>query len=268
MRQVEAELEADAIADDVTRGAVQYRSWSGANGGSLQTASNWSSPTAPDRYWSAVVANNGPSAAIAHVATDVTTLGIEVKGQSAMQVVNVHAGRTITGLNEVRVGDHGRIDLAGGTVSSSRWVDIKPGGEIIGNGTIRGDVTIKARYPQGEQTIAELADCGATRAAAESLEHRNGQFVTLDFSGIQDDVPVGQTTTLNQYLQITHGLDFGPSLGPRWTGGGTDAGNELNTMGMTASSLAEAITNGDYITFTVNPVAGAGMIPTSVAFNV
>ncbi len=57
--QIADELEADAIADDVTRGSVQYRTWSGPSGGALQTASNWASPTSPDRYWSAVVANNG-----------------------------------------------------------------------------------------------------------------------------------------------------------------------------------------------------------------
>ena len=68
------------------------------------------------------------------------------------------------------------------------------------------------------------------------------------------------------YLQLTHGLDFGPSVGPRWGGGGTDAGNELNLIGQNASSLAQAITNGDYITFTVNPVSGAGIIPNSVSF--
>ena len=57
-----------------------------------------------------------------------------------MQVVNVHAGKTLTGLNEVRVGNHGRIDLAGGTLASSRWVNVKSGGQVIGQGTVKGDV--------------------------------------------------------------------------------------------------------------------------------
>src|SRR5262249_44882503 len=48
--QIAQELEADAIAEDVTRGFVKYRTWSGPNGGSLQTANYWSSPTSPDRY--------------------------------------------------------------------------------------------------------------------------------------------------------------------------------------------------------------------------
>ncbi|HEX3602394.1 MAG TPA: sulfatase-like hydrolase/transferase, partial [Lacipirellulaceae bacterium] len=113
--QVAQELEADAIADDVTRGSVQYKNWSGPNGGDLSTSANWASNTPPDRYWSAVVANTGTSPALAHVATDVTTLGVEVKAQSALQVVQVHSGKTLTGLNEIRVGANGRIDLDGGT---------------------------------------------------------------------------------------------------------------------------------------------------------
>ncbi len=159
--QIEAELEADAIADDVTRGSVQYRTWPGPNGGALQTASSWASPTSPDRYWSAVVANNGAAPAIAHVSADVTTLGVEVRGQSAMQVVNVHAGHTLTGLNEVRVGNHGRIDLAGGTVSSSRWVNIRSGGQVVGQGTVIGDV-----YNEGTMSPGRTNDTPAWPIAA------------------------------------------------------------------------------------------------------
>jgi arylsulfatase A-like enzyme len=261
------ELEADAIADDVGRGSVQYRAWSGPNGGNLQTASSWSSPTSPDRYWSATVANTGALPAIAHVSSDVTTLGVEVKGTTAMQVVNVHAGKTLTGLNEVRVGNHGRIDLAGGTVASSRWVNVKPGGQVIGQGTVKGDV-----YNQGTVSPGRTNDTPAWPVAVpdalppSNLNTATDTAINFNFSGVQDDVPVNQTSSISPYLELTHGLDFGPSIGPRWSGGGTDVGNELNAIGFNATSLAQAITNGDYITFTVNPEAGAGMIPSSVSF--
>jgi hypothetical protein len=138
--QIVQQLESYALADDVGKGSVSYHAWSGPNGGNLQTSSNWSSPTQPDRYWSATVNNGGASPAIAHVTSDVTTLGVEVKGASAMQVVNIHAGSTLTGLNEVRVGNHGRIDLAGGNLSTGRWVNVKAGGQIIGQGNVTGDV--------------------------------------------------------------------------------------------------------------------------------
>jgi arylsulfatase A-like enzyme len=265
--QIAAELEAAAIAEDVTRGSVKYRAWSGSNGGSLQTAGNWSSPTAPDRYWSAVVANDGAAPAIAHVSADVTTLGVEIRGQSAMQVVNVQAGRTLTGLNEVRVGANGRVDLAGGTLASSRWVNIKPGGQVIGQGTVEGDV-----YNQGAVSPGRTNDTPAwpieTPPALPPSNLNTGVVTaaTFDFTDVQDDVPVGTTSTISSYLEIAHGLDFGPSVGPRWGSGGTNVGNELNVIGHTATSLSQAITNGDYITFTVNPVAGAGLIPDSVSF--
>ncbi len=266
--QIATELGADAVADDVTRGSVQYRTWSGPSGGALQTASSWGQQTAPDRYWSAVVANNGASPAIAHVSADVTTLGVEVRGQSAMQVVNVHAGKTLTGLNEVRVGNHGRIDLAGGTVASSRWVNVLAGGQVIGQGTVQGDV-----YNQGVVSPGRTNDTPAWPTVAPpalpptSLNTGVVTAAVFNFSGVQDDVPVNQASSISPYLELTHGLDFGPSVGPRWGSGGTDAGNELNIIGNNASSLAASITNGDYITFTVNPVAGAGVIPSSVSFN-
>src|SRR5262249_34047225 len=202
------------------------------------------------RYWSDVGANNGAPPAIAHVAADVTTLGIELRGQSAMQVVKVLAGKTLTGLNEVRVGAHGRIDLAGGTVASSRWINIKSGGQIVGQGTVQGDV-----YNAGSLSPGRTNDTPAwpiaTLPALPCLNLNTGTVTaaTFDFTGVQDDVPVNQTSTISSYLELAHGLDFGPSVGPRWGSGGTDAGNELNVIGHTATSLGQAITNGDYITF-------------------
>ena len=255
--QIENELEADAIADDATRGSVQYRTWSGPSGGDLNTAASWSSPTSPDRYWSATVANSGASPAIAHVATDLTTLGVEVKGQTALQVVQVHSGRTLTGLNEVRVGAHGRVDLDGGTVASSRWVNVLPQGQITGHGTIKGDLYNQGALSPGKPSGDPVWPLAAPPALpSASLNTGVTTAATFNFSGIQDDVPMNQTSTLSPYLQVTHGLDFGPSVGPRWGSGGTDAGNELNVIGNTATSLSQAIANGDYVTFTVNPVAG------------
>ncbi len=266
--QIAQELEADAIADDVARGSVQYKNWSGPNGGNLGISANWSSNTPPDRYWSAVVSNTGASPALAHVASDVTTLGIEVKGQSALQVVQVHAGKTLTGLNEVRVGANSRIDLDGGTLMSSRWTNVRAQGQITGHGTIKGDVYNAGTIAPGKAAGDPTWNIAAPAALpAASLNTGVVTAAAFNFSGVQDDVPVNATSTQSPYLQLAHGLDFGPSVGPRWTGGGTDAGNELNTIGFTAASLAGAITNGDYVTFTVNPVDGTGIVPNSVAFN-
>jgi hypothetical protein len=262
-----AELEGYASAEGLTRGSVQYRTWSGPSGGELDYAQNWQSPTSPDGYWSAVVRNTSTSPAIAHVSTNVETLGVEIRGDSAAQVVEIHPGRTLSGRNEVRVGANGRVDLNDGTLATNRWVNVRVGGEVRGDGTVAGDV-----YNEGVLSPGRTDDSPAWPIAAPSalppinLNTGNVTAVNFNFAGSQDDVPVGRTTTISQYLELTHGLDFGPSVGPRWGSGGTDAGNELNVIGHTASSLAAAKAAGDYITFTVNPVDGAGIVPSSVSF--
>ncbi len=270
--QIAMELEADAIAEDVTRGSVQYRTWSGPNGGSLQDAQHWSSPTAPDRYWSAVVANTTASPAIAHVTADVTTLGVEIRGQSSLQVVNVHEGKTLTGLNEVRIGAYGRIDLDNGMLSSSRWVNVRAGGEVRGQGDVVGDVynagVVSPGRPSGDPTWPIALP---PALPPSSLSTGVVTAATFNFAGVQDDVPVNATSAQSAYVEVSHGLDFGPrnvgpSVGPRWGSGGTNAGNELNLIGFNATTLAQAIANDDYITFSVDPVTGAGIVPNTVSF--
>jgi hypothetical protein len=88
----------------------------------------------------------------------------------------------------------------------------------------------------------------------------------FNFAGVQDDVPLLATSTLSPYVEVSQGLDFGPGVGPRLGNGGTDEGDEFNVAGHTATSLAQAITNGDYLSFSVDPIAGAGAIPSSVSF--
>jgi hypothetical protein len=215
-----------------------------------------------------VVANNTGTPRIAHVTTDVTTLGVEIRGQSAMQVVNVHPGKTLTGLNEVRIRSGGRVDLDDGTLASSRWVNVRAGGDLVGQGTVAGDVYNEGTISPGRTNDTQsLPPAALPSLAPSSLNTAVVAAATFNFAGIQDDVPVAQTSTKNTYMEITHGLDFGPGVGPRWNTGGNDKGNELNVIGQSATSLADAIANKDYITFTVNPSAGAGFIPSNVNFS-
>jgi hypothetical protein len=67
---------------------------------------------------------------------------------------------------------------------------------------------------------------------------------------------------------VAQGLEFGPGVAPKLGNGGTDAGDEFNVLGHGGASLAAAIANGDYLSFTVDPIAGAGAIPSSVSFRV
>jgi uncharacterized protein (TIGR03382 family) len=216
-----------------------------------------------------VVTNTSASPAIAHVPENVTTLGVEIRGDTATQVIEVHAGRTLSGRNEVRVGANGRVDLNGGTLATNRWVNVRAGGEVGGDGTIAGDVYNEGTLSPGRRNDSpEWPHAAPPPLPPINLNTGTLTAVSFNFTGIQDDVPVTQTNFLSQYIELTDGLDFGPSVGPRWGSGGTDAGNELNVIGHTASSLAAAKTNGDYITFTVSPIDGVGIVPGNVSFRV
>jgi arylsulfatase A-like enzyme len=262
-----SELESLAIAEGVTRATVEYRTWTGGNGANVHAKSSWDGIGPPNGYWSAVMSNTTASPRIAHVSVDVTTLGFEVRGTSAAQVVNVHPGRTLTGRNDVRVSNLGRVDLENGTLASNRWVDVRAGGEIRGQGTVTGDI-----YNEGNLTPGQKNDLPAWPVVtppalpAANLDTGIINVLTFDFTGVQDDVPLLATSTQSPYLEVTKGLDWGPGTGPRWGSGGSNAGNELNLIGHATSSLATAITAGNYISFTVDPTNGAGIVPSSVSF--
>ena len=262
-----SQLESYAIAEGVTRGKVEYRTWTGPSGGNVQDRTSWDGVSQPTNQWSAVMANTTASPRIAHVSDDVTTLGFEVRGTTAAQVVDVHPGRTLTGRNEVRISNNGRVDLEDGTLASNRWVNVRAGGEIRGKGTVSGDV-----YNQGVISPGRPNDATSwptvtpTALPATTYDSGAGNILTFDFTGVQDAVPLFAASTKNQYLEVTGGLDWGPGTGPRWSSGGSNAGNELNHIGHATANLADAITAGNYISFTIDPTNGAGVIPSSVSF--
>ena len=65
-------------------------------------------------------------------------------------------------------------------------------------------------------------------------------------------------------ITLTSGLNFGPGLNASNTG---NAGNEFNVAGFsTVASQQSALTGDDYLTFSVQPIAGMAMIPDSVSF--
>jgi arylsulfatase A-like enzyme len=265
--QTAAEMQAVAVAEGLLRGVVEYRNYNGPNGGNVQDDASWDGIGRPHGYWSAVVANTTATPRIAHVSADVATLGVEVRGDTAIQVVDVHSDQTLTGRNEVRIGANGRVDLSGGTLASNRWVNVRANGELRGHGTVAGDV-----YNEGTLSPGRPNDSPAWPIATPpalppiSLDTGVVTATSFNFAGVQDDVPLLATSTLSPYVEVSQGLDFGPGVGPRLGNGGTDEGDEFNVAGHTATSLADAITNGDYLTFSVDPIAGAGAIPSSVSF--
>jgi arylsulfatase A-like enzyme len=263
------ELRAAAIAEGVVRGVVEYRTYTGPNGGNVQDDSSWDGLGRPHGYWSASIVDAGTTPRIAHVSDNVTTLGIEVRGTSTLQVVDVHAGSTLTGRNEVRIGNHGRVDISGGTLATNRWVNVRAGGELRGQGSIAGDVYNEGTIAPGRPNDAPAWPTAAPPALPpNSLDTGVVTAATFNFAGVQDDVPLVATSVESPYVEVTRGLDFGPGVGPRLGNGGTDIGNEFNVVGHEASSLANAITAGDYLSFSVDPIAGTGIVPSSISFRV
>lgn len=88
--------------------------------------------------------------------------------------------------------------------------------------------------------------------------------IDFDFTGIQDDAPLLQTSVLSGGLELVSGLDFGPGVAPR---GAANNGNEFNVMGFPAHENYEtANNNGDYLTFTIAPIVGLSMLIEDVTF--
>jgi arylsulfatase A-like enzyme len=132
-----------ALAEDVEQPegfAVTYRTWRAAtNTARVADDINWSGDGAPADNWSAVVVNNTSSGAMtALVDQDLSFLGFGVRGDAGPQRVQVNPGVTLYGRNEIRIGNNGTIDLQGGTLSTNRWVDVRPGGTLTGFGSVNG----------------------------------------------------------------------------------------------------------------------------------
>ncbi len=267
------DLRALALAEGVERNdsyAVQYMAWTGGDGDSLSDASNWTGTTTgtPDERWSAVLANTAPTDSTVSSGS-LTSLGFEVRGDQGQQTLRIQSGSTLNGRNEVRVSEGGRIHLDNATLRSNRWTDVLPQGELTGQGNVAGDLYNAGTVAPG--LPADLNNANANLAAAAAIPVNTGvvNAITFDFTGIQDDAPLTQTSTLNENLEIVAGLNFGPGTSPRHAGGtgSTNDGDEFNIQGWNTDSHADAITSDDYIGFTVRPVAGVAIALNRVSFD-
>jgi len=152
-----AEMQAIAMAERVTEAygfANTYHHWIGADGANASEAASWSdyayvnainSTTyisesgAPRERWIASLANTGATDQTAVLDTDVSVLGIEITGNPATdaeQVLSIVPGNTLTGRNEIRLSPLSTVELNGGTLASTRWVDLFENATIQGPGTI------------------------------------------------------------------------------------------------------------------------------------
>ena len=136
---------------DEPRGfANTYHNWTGKDGAGTSKADNWSDYVyanagktyatdngAPQLSWVARISNDGASFKTARIDKDLETLALEVSGTQSLVVGQ---GRKLTGRNEIRIVFNGTLTLDGGTVSSLRWIDVRPEGSLSGSGEI--DATV------------------------------------------------------------------------------------------------------------------------------
>lgn len=237
--------------------AVEYAEWTGQDGAQLNDRKNWSADSSPRPNWSAPVVNRGSEAATASAETDVRTLGFEVRGATAPQTVMVDRDVTVEGRNEVRISGKGRLHLNDATVRSSRWIDLLDEAVLTGRGRIEGNLDNAAAVAPGwpDGLPKEEPRMGVATGVIPAAD--------FHFRG-QDEAPMGNVNHLDENLRILSGVDFGPGIGPRRAG---DAGDEFNVAGHGSRSLAEAIRNEDYLTFTIRPVHGLEMTLDAVEVN-
>lgn len=152
--EVVKELEALLLGERVTEPkgfANTYHHWIGKDGAPASDAGNWSDYAyanegvtylsddgAPRLSWTALLENSGRIPNSAHADRDLEFLGLEIRGSSetATQSLALAPKINLTGRNEIRLGAHGSLVVANGTVSSLRWIDVQAGGQLKGAGTI------------------------------------------------------------------------------------------------------------------------------------
>ncbi len=136
--------------------ANTYHHWTGVDASSTTDPGNWSDYVyanagvtyttdngAPQLSWIANVKNTSNQPNVAHADSDLRFLGLEVQGNEendATQSLDLAPGIDLTSRNGIRLSSAGMITVAGGTVSTLRWIDICKRGAIAGHGSIQGDV--------------------------------------------------------------------------------------------------------------------------------
>ncbi len=230
--QLAAELTAIALAEGVEQPdsyTVEYANWTGYNGDATNSANKWDQRTAPRAHWSAVINSTLALDQRVEVNTDLTTLGLEVRGDLSQVTLEVVAGVTATGRNEVRISQGGRVLLSEGTLASNRWIDVLEGGALTGEGTVIGDV-----YNLGLVAPGRPDDVPT------------GGGVFSPSSGEPDaDEATGVLTLVDDYVQVDTA-----ALALEFAGAGSDRFDRLQVAGDAQLGGALAIATLDGFAFT------------------
>ena len=145
---------------------TQYLNWSPADGAEdFAAAANWSGGTAynygtdeslywntgPGPNWLASLVNHAEGAKLAVLNEYAQVLALEIGADVGSMELVVAAGGQLDAFNGVRLSAGGTLRMQGSMVRTSREIEIRPGGTLVGHGVIGGRADLIAG-------VAELAD--------------------------------------------------------------------------------------------------------------
>lgn len=255
---LKAEMEAIALAEGVEQPdghSAVHRTWQSADDeADWYDAGNWSDDGLPAGHWIATLdALDDTKSAIVSANSEV--LGLQLGATSGEMAVRVVSGATLTARNGVRIGSGGRVNLRNGELATFRRIDLRGGGRLEGSGLLSARLVNAGTVSPGQASSSITGSGGnVNTGTAHALE--------FDFTGVQDDAPLTATSTLSEHLTLSAGLSFGPGTQSKESESGSDianAGDEFNVVGFESTSLAGAIGEDDYLTYTISPASGLQM---------
>jgi len=242
-----AELKTLLLGERVTEpkwSANTYHNWAGADGANVSDATNWSGYVyenkgivydtdsgAPRIPWVAKMENKNATDQTAILDTNIETLSIEIAGNiasGARQTISFKPGRKLIGRNEIRLSPLSKVELNGGTLASTRWVDLFQGAVLKGFGAV--DATL---YNEGTLSITSgitglTVNGDYNQSAIANLNAVIGGRIAMAVSG---------TATIDGTLKCIIPAGFSAQPGDRFTLLSADSvtGQFSNTEGMVES---------------------------------
>ena len=245
------ELETLLLDQQVTepRGfANTYHHFTGGDGDTISDAENWSdyryenagvtymSDDGPPRSsWVARVASEQGEAKEAQADQSLEFLALEIAGDpasGAKQTLVLGNEIDLTGRNEVRVSAGGTLTVDQGTVTSQRWIDIRPGGELSGTGTVDAEV-----FNSG--TVLVTGDASSHLRFLQDYRQATDGKIEIALTGAEEPpIRVGGTAALAGQLVIDSAVDSRPAAGQSITilSAGQVAGSFANTDDVVVAS--------------------------------
>ena len=199
-----AELSALLLGERVTEPAwfaATYHDWTGGDGDATSDADHWSDyiyaeggtvyetdAGAPKLSWIARMTNDTATPNTAVADTGLEFLALDISGPAAPQVLDM-GHHDLTGRNEIRVGEEGRIHIDNSTVATLRRMQLSAGGRLTGAGTFRGTLVNGGRVELTEATESS-APGPDVEVAGPDVSLTNGMEM-ISNGGFEDGTDTG-----------------------------------------------------------------------------